>query len=104
MRPHRPTNKPNPDDGSPRGHRNSENIARIKQRETMVVNKITWAKVGGLTEPGRYMFRFGWLTITAEDLAIWQQLPNAEFTLVQTIPATAELGSEFRLGTFGAPQ
>ena len=70
----------------------------------MVVNKITWAKVGGVTEPGRYMFRFGWLTITAEDLAIWQQLPNAEFTLVPTIPTTGEVGSEFRLGTFGAPE
>ena len=70
----------------------------------MVVNKITWAKVGGVTEPGRYMFRFGWLTITAEDLAIWQQLPNAEFTLVPTIPTTGAVGTEFRLGTFGAPQ
>src|SRR5438067_13030789 len=65
----------------------------------MVVNKITWAKVGGITKPGRYMFRSGWLTITAEDLAIWQQLPNAEFTLASTIPTTGEMGSEFRLGT-----
>ena len=70
----------------------------------MVVNKITWAKVGGITKPGRYMFRFGWLTITAEDLAIWQQLPNAEFTLVPTIPATVELGSEFRLGPSARPK
>jgi hypothetical protein len=49
------------------------------------------------------MFRFGRLTITAEDLAIWEQFPNAAFTLVRT--ATAETGEEsaaeeFRLGTF----
>src|ERR1700722_17268297 len=23
------------------------------------------------TDPGRYMFRFGWLTITADDLPVW---------------------------------
>jgi hypothetical protein len=33
------------------------------------VNKITWAQAGQITEPGRYMFKFGWLTVTAE---IWQ--------------------------------
>jgi hypothetical protein len=30
------------------------------------------------------MFRFGWLTVTTEDLAIWEQFPNAVFTLVRT--------------------
>jgi hypothetical protein len=37
------------------------------------------------------MFRFGWLTIAADDLAIWTQFPEAAFTLVQTPapPATA---------------
>src|SRR5450432_2508134 len=44
-----------------------------------VVNKITWAQVGRVTEPGRYMFRFGWLTLTAEDLVVWQNYPNAAF-------------------------
>jgi hypothetical protein len=34
------------------------------------VNKITWAQAGLLTEPGRYMFKFGWLTITAADIAV----------------------------------
>ena len=53
-----------------------------------------------MTEPGRYMFTFGWLTVTAEDLAIWQQFPNAAFTLVQTMTTTEEAGDEFRLGTF----
>ena len=47
-----------------------------------VVNKVTWQKAGRVTEPGRYMFRYGWLTITAEDLAIWRQFPEASFTLV----------------------
>jgi hypothetical protein len=43
------------------------------------------------------MFKFGWLTITAEDLAVWQQMPDAAFTLVTT---TAEAEDEFRLGVF----
>ena len=63
------------------------------------VNKIIWAQAGRVTEPGRYMIRFGWLTVTAEDLAIWKQYPNAAFTLLRT--ATAEdAEDEFRLGTF----
>jgi hypothetical protein len=65
----------------------------------LAVNKVTWAQVGRLTEPGRYMFRFGWLTVTPEDLAIWEQFPNAAFTLVKTA-AKDVIGEEFRLGTF----
>jgi hypothetical protein len=64
-----------------------------------VVNKITWQEAGHVTESGRYMFRFGWLTITTEDLAIWEQFPHAAFTLVSAAPASAE-GEEFRLGAF----
>jgi hypothetical protein len=60
------------------------------------VNKITWAQVGSVTKPGRYMFKFGWLTITAEDLAIWTQFPAAAFTLL----ARTDAPEEFRLGTF----
>jgi hypothetical protein len=63
------------------------------------VNKITWAQVGRVTKPGRYMFTFGWLTIAAEDLAVWEQFPNAVFTLVHTASATDAV-EEFRLGTF----
>jgi hypothetical protein len=37
------------------------------------VNKIIWAQAGRVTEPGRYMFKFGWLTVTPEDLAVWKQ-------------------------------
>ena len=66
----------------------------------MAVNKVTWAQVGRVTEPGRYMFRFGWLTVTPEDLAIWEQFPNAAFTFVTTAAATDVVGEEFRLGTF----
>ncbi len=64
------------------------------------VNKITWAQVGRVTEPGRYIFKFGWLTITAEDLAVWRQHPNAVFTLFKTAAVTEEAGEDFRLGTF----
>jgi hypothetical protein len=69
------------------------------------VNKITWQKAGRVTEPGRYMFKFGWLTVTVDDLAIWEKYPNAAFTLYSTAkatePAAEEIpGEEFRLGTF----
>jgi hypothetical protein len=63
------------------------------------ITKIIWAQAGRVTEPGRYMFKFGWLTVTAEDLAVWKQYPNAAFTLLRTTPA-AEVEDEFRLGTF----
>ena len=67
----------------------------------MGVNKISWQQVGHVTEPGRYMFRFGWLTITAEDLAVWQQFPDAVFALVKTASATAtDASEEFHLGAF----
>jgi hypothetical protein len=63
----------------------------LAREATMDVNKITWAQAGGVTDPGRYMFRFGWLTITADDLAVWQPYPNAAFTLIRgTAPPPAE--------------
>jgi hypothetical protein len=51
------------------------------------------------------MFTFGWLTVTAEDLAVWQQFPNAAFTLVKTakvadVDGENEAGEEFHLGAF----
>jgi hypothetical protein len=67
--------------------------------ETQTVNKIIWAQTGRVTEPGRYMFKFGWLTVSAKDLAIWEQFPNAAFTLLRKAPA-AEAEDEYRLGTF----
>ena len=72
----------------------------------MPINKITWPQVGGVREPGRYMYTFGWLTITADDLAVWEEHPNAAFTLIgrastaEAGDATAAAGEEFRLGSF----
>jgi len=62
------------------------------------------------------MFTFGWLTVTAEDLAIWKQFPEATFTLVE-MPHVQEKGKdetpggdaadppteEFHLGAFELP-
>jgi hypothetical protein len=62
------------------------------------VHKVTWAQVGRVTEPGRYLFTFGWLTITTADLAVWQQYPDAAFTLVVQSPPEAV--EEYRLGAF----
>jgi hypothetical protein len=62
------------------------------------VAKVTWAQVGQVTAPGRYMFKFGWLTVTADDLAIWKQFPSATFTLIALKPSAD--GEEYRLGSF----
>jgi len=84
-------------------------MAREKaiRRRPSVVNKISWQKAGGVTEPGRYMFTFGWLTVTAEDLAVWKQYPQAMFTLVKLPAATeadaGEVAEEFHLGAFELP-
>ena len=64
----------------------------------MTVNKVTWSQVGRVTEPGRYMFKFGWVTITTAELAVWEQFPQAAFTLYR--PWAAETEDDFRLGTF----
>jgi hypothetical protein len=64
----------------------------------LAVEKVTWQKAGLVTEPGRYMFRFGWLTVAAEDIAVWNKFPNAAFALVRTAKAGDE--DEFRLGAF----
>jgi hypothetical protein len=73
-----------------------------------VVNKITWQKAGGITEPGRYMFTFGWLTVTAEDLAVWKQFPDAMFTLVEMAHGSDDAAefqaNEFHLGAFELPE
>jgi hypothetical protein len=69
-----------------------------RQGVQLAVDKVTWQKAGRVSEPGRYMFRFGWLTIAAEDLAVWNRFPNAEFALVRR--ATTEGEDEFRLGSF----
>jgi len=74
--------------------------------------KINWQKTGRVVEPGRYMYRFGWLTVTADDNPVWRQYPQAEFTMLQ-LPkpltgcsaedALADL-DEYHLGTFELPR
>jgi hypothetical protein len=68
----------------------------------VAVNKVSWSQVGRVTEPGRYMFKFGWVTITAAELAIWRQFPQAAFTLYR--PSGAETEDDFRLGAFDLPE
>jgi hypothetical protein len=73
-----------------------------------MVNKISWQRAGSVTEPGRYIFTFGWLTVTEEDLAIWKRFPDATFTLVEQphqadADTEAMQAEEFHLGTFELP-
>jgi hypothetical protein len=63
-----------------------------------MIAKVTWTQAGQITEPGRYMLRFGWLTVTAEELVIWKQFPNATFVLVPAEPSKD--CDEYRLGSF----
>jgi hypothetical protein len=53
------------------------------------------------------MFRFGWLTIAADDLAVWEKFPDAAFALVKTAATTdadTDMAEEFYLGAFGLPE
>jgi hypothetical protein len=60
------------------------------------VARVSWSDVGNIKEPGRYMFKFGWVTITADDLAMWSQFPGASFALYEVL---GEMPNEYRLGT-----
>ena len=62
------------------------------------MNKVNWTQVGKITEPGRYMFRFGYVIVSAEDLTIWQKYPDATFTLVPMFSSGPQ--EEYRLGAF----
>lgn len=66
----------------------------------MRVNKVTWERVGRVTQPGRYMYTFGWLTITEADIQIWQTYPDAAFTLLARASTDDAVGDEFHLGVF----
>lgn len=68
----------------------------------MAVNKVNWSQVGRVTEPGRFMFKFGWVTITAAELEVWRRFPQAAFTLYR--PSGAETEDDFRLGAFDLPE
>lgn len=65
----------------------------------VLARKITWREAGEVDAPGRYLFRFGWLTVSADDIAIWREHPHASFTLVAVTPL-GETPDEFRLGAF----
>ncbi len=68
----------------------------------MAVNKVNWSQVGRVTQPGRYMFKFGRVTITAAELEVWRRFPQAAFTLYR--PSGAETEDDFRLGAFDLPE
>jgi hypothetical protein len=65
---------------------------------------LIWTLSTRLSEPGRYIYRFGYVTVTAEDLEVWKQFPHAEFALVARSSDGA--GEDFVLGAFdvGAPE
>jgi hypothetical protein len=78
----------------------------VGQEQTLtVVNKITWQKAGRVTQPGRYMFTFGWLIVTAEDLRVWERFPDAAFTLVRLPPGNSQghLPDNFYDNSDGSP-
>jgi hypothetical protein len=62
------------------------------------MRKVSWAQVGKVTEPGRYMFRFGFVIVTADDLAIWLKYTDAAFTLIPLFSAGPQ--EEYKLGAF----
>ena len=72
----------------------------------MRVNKISWDKVGRVTEPGRYRCFFRYLTVTSEDIEVWTRYPGATFTLIARLSDEQPLGDDYRLGSFdiGNPQ
>ena len=65
----------------------------------VIARKVNWQEVGRAAKPGRYLFTFGWLTISEDDLAIWREHPHAAFTLVQ-LNIDSDEPLEFHLGAF----
>lgn len=62
------------------------------------IHKVNWGQVGRVMRPDRYEYSYGWLTIAAEDVAVWEVYPDALFTLVNV--RSADSMDEYRLGTF----
>jgi hypothetical protein len=60
----------------------------------MMVPRISRHQLGKITEPGRYRVMLGWVTVTAEDMAIWATYPDATFALYET---ASETGTEYKL-------
>jgi hypothetical protein len=73
----------------------------------IMVDKINWQRAGRVAQPGRYMFTFGWLTVTAEDIGVWERFPEATFTLVKLpdvkLTDHDAVAEEFHLGAFEIP-
>lgn len=49
----------------------------------ITVPRIGWDSLGRVEKPGTYMFQFGWVTVTDEDLRIWAQFPEATSALYE---------------------
>ena len=62
------------------------------------MRKVNWAQVGKVTEPGRYMFRFGFVIVTADDVAIWEKYAEVVFTLLPMFSSGPQ--EEYKLGAF----
>jgi hypothetical protein len=85
--------RPEPPTARPAG------IASLGDENQLSAESINQQDRLGTSQPGRYVFKFGWLTISAEDLAEWERYPNAVFAYFRTVKATEEAGEDFR-GTF----
>jgi hypothetical protein len=72
----------------------------LSAKDEMRVNKVTWNQIGHVTEPGRYMYTFGFLTVTEADIEVWTRYPHATFTLITQAPTEMSVGEEYRLGAF----
>jgi hypothetical protein len=42
---------------------------------------VTWRDVGSPIQPGNYQFTNGMVTVTANEIAVWQKHPDAMFTV-----------------------
>jgi hypothetical protein len=62
------------------------------------MTKITWPEIGMASEPGDYQYRLGHVTITLDDLAIWNKHPKAAFTVIN-VSANPDVRT-FVLGKF----
>lgn len=90
------------DDDGRREKDGDDRTDRMAELIDPVARKVGWQEVGHVAQPGRYLFTFGWLTVTDADIAIWQSHPNAAFTLVRlpqpTPDPSADVAEEYHLG------
>jgi hypothetical protein len=69
---------------------------KVTEFESRIAH-ISRLDVASASEPGRYQFKFGWVTITAGDIAMWSQYPRATFAIYEI---RGETPNEYRLGAF----